>query len=77
MLKQITSRGKALMALRWWVTVLILVAACERPLAAYTDPGSGALLWQLIVAAFVGAMFYVRRIAHWIRNRYQHRNDAG
>jgi hypothetical protein len=25
----------------------------------YTDPGSGAMLWQLVAAFFVGAMFYV------------------
>ncbi len=28
---------------------------------AYIDPGAGALVWQSIIAAFVGAMFYVRR----------------
>jgi hypothetical protein len=26
----------------------------------YTDPGSGALLWQLLVAGFIGALFYAR-----------------
>lgn len=26
----------------------------------YTDPGSGALIWQLLVASFVGILFYVR-----------------
>lgn len=26
----------------------------------YTDPGSGALLWQLVVAAVFGALFYAR-----------------
>jgi hypothetical protein len=26
----------------------------------YTDPGSGALIWQLLVASFVGGLFYVR-----------------
>jgi hypothetical protein len=26
----------------------------------YTDPGSGALLWQLLLAAFFGALFYAR-----------------
>jgi hypothetical protein len=28
--------------------------------AFYTDPGSGALVWQLLVASFFGIMFYVR-----------------
>ncbi|HZF40374.1 MAG TPA: hypothetical protein VE715_16230 [Blastocatellia bacterium] len=26
----------------------------------YTDPGSGALVWQLLVASFFGIMFYLR-----------------
>jgi hypothetical protein len=26
----------------------------------YTDPGSGALVWQLLVASFVGGLFYLR-----------------
>jgi hypothetical protein len=26
----------------------------------YTDPGSGALIWQLVVASFVGGLFYLR-----------------
>jgi hypothetical protein len=26
----------------------------------YTDPGSGALVWQLLVASFVGGLFYIR-----------------
>lgn len=30
-------------------------------LLAYIDPGSGALIWQAIVAGFVGAAFYFRR----------------
>jgi hypothetical protein len=28
----------------------------------YTDPGSGILLWQMLGAAAVGGMFYVRKI---------------
>jgi hypothetical protein len=26
----------------------------------YTDPGSGALVWQLLVASFFGGLFYIR-----------------
>ncbi|MCM0083730.1 hypothetical protein L4X63_19255 [Geomonas sp. Red32] len=29
---------------------------------AYSDPGSGLMLWQLIVSFFIGAMFYFRKI---------------
>jgi hypothetical protein len=41
----------------------------EAPAAAYTDPGSGALLWQILVAGFVGALFYFRRITSWFKRR--------
>jgi len=35
----------------------------------YTDPGSGILVWQLVLAAFFGAMFYVRRVKDLIVRR--------
>jgi hypothetical protein len=45
--------------------VLVLAAlamwGAETRVLAYIDPGSGALIWQAIVAAFVGAGFYFRR----------------
>ena len=45
--------------------VLVLAAlaiwGAETRLLAYIDPGSGALIWQAIVAGFVGAAFYFRR----------------
>jgi hypothetical protein len=28
---------------------------------AYVDPGSGLLAWQMVVAACVGALFYVKK----------------
>ena len=39
---------------------LFLVLA-EGEAHAYTDPGSGLLLWQGLMAALVGAGFYFRR----------------
>jgi hypothetical protein len=38
-------------------------------LQAYTDPGSGALIWQMLVAGFVGSMFYIRRLTAWFRRK--------
>jgi O-antigen/teichoic acid export membrane protein len=35
-------------------------------LFAYIDPGLGALLWQTIIAAFVGFLFYLKRTRRWI-----------
>ena len=29
---------------------------------AYIDPGSGMLAWQLVVAAFLGFVFYLKRV---------------
>lgn len=39
------------------MTILIL---------AYIDPGAGALLWQIIMAAFVGFLFYLKKTRRWI-----------
>ena len=33
---------------------------------AYIDPGLGALLWQSIIAAFVGFLFYLKKTRRWI-----------
>jgi hypothetical protein len=44
--------------------VLLFLLLSERPAHAYTDPGSGMLIWQGIVAAFLGASFYFRKFAY-------------
>ncbi len=50
--------------------LLLLVSfATEREARAYTDPGSGALIWQMLVASFVGVMFYFRRLTSWLKKR--------
>ncbi len=51
---------------------LVLLMA-ERQLHAYADPGSGALLWQVLVGGFIGVSFYVRRLINWLRRG--NRND--
>lgn len=33
---------------------------------AYIDPGLGALIWQSVVAAFVGVLFYLKKTRRWI-----------
>ena len=33
----------------------------------YADPGSGALLWQLVASFFIGLGFYVRRFTSWFK----------
>ncbi len=31
----------------------------------YADPGSGVLIWQLLLAIFFGLTFYFTKIRHW------------
>lgn len=50
------------------LTCLGLLILTEKSAYAYTDPGSGALIWQLLVAGAFSVMFYFRRFLIWIRN---------
>ena len=46
----------------WCAALAVSLILLTEPRAhAYTDPGSGALLWQALVAAFIGAGFYFRK----------------
>ena len=44
----------------------------------YTDPGTGALLWQLMVASLIGGAFYARRVMRLVKSRLggRRRNDS-
>jgi hypothetical protein len=47
-----------------------VIFALAPPLRAqgYVDPGAGAMLWQILAAAFVGAAFLFRKfILRWFR----------
>ena len=43
--------------------------ATEHQARAYTDPGTGALIWQMALAGLAGVAFYFRRITSWFKNR--------
>jgi hypothetical protein len=47
--------------------LLVLLLCVTVPLFGYTDPGSGAMVWQVLMAGLVGGLFYVRRIIKSIR----------
>ena len=49
--------------------MVLLGILVETPAKAYTDPGTGALLWQMLVALFAGCLFYVRKFSFWFKNR--------
>ena len=55
----------------------VMVLITESQAYGYTDPGSGALIWQLLLAASFGAVFYVRkllaRIGFGKKNRSQNK----
>ncbi len=51
--------NRDLLGLAWRTVVLVLSATA--PAHAYVDPGSGTMLWQLLLAAGAGALLFGRR----------------
>ena len=58
-------------------TIVMILVLCVTPAHAYTDPGTGALIWQMLLAASVGVMFYARRMVSWVRALMNRRPAAG
>ncbi len=58
---------KARNAIRISLLTVLLLLMAEREARAYTDPGSGMLIWQMLVAGFVGGMFYLRKFTSKLR----------
>ena len=50
-------------------TVVILTLGLTMPAAAYTDPGTGIMMWQLLTAALAAVMFKLRAIVTWVQKR--------
>ena len=57
------------------VLSLLLLISTESEARAYTDPGSGALMWQALVAGFMGAAFYGRKVVTWFRTKKKDREQ--
>jgi hypothetical protein len=55
--------------------ILVLLAGSEREASAYTDPGTGALILQMLAAGFVSAIFYVRKFTNWFKPKKKDPND--
>ncbi len=49
--------------------LLVLLIGTEREARGYTDPGTGAMIWQMLVAGVVGAAFYFRRFTTWFKKK--------
>jgi hypothetical protein len=57
------------MPLRGLFLLALAMFATEHQARAYTDPGTGALIWQMALAGIAGVAFYFRRITSWFKNR--------
>ena len=55
------------MLIRIFLICLGMLIAAQTPAYAYADPGSGTLIWQILLAASFGVMFYLRRMIGWFR----------
>ena len=68
-------RGTLLHILSNLVICGFLVLTFEREARAYTDPGSGALLWQMLAAGLFGLVFYLRKLKHWLLGKKPEKKD--
>ena len=51
---------------RFLAILLMMFILTEGRAHAYVDPGTGSMLWQVLFAAGVGTLFYVRRVFAWM-----------
>ena len=57
------------------MTVLVLILGTPQRASAYVDPGSGAMIWQVLAAACLGSMFYVRKAVRKLRSIFSTQRD--
>ena len=57
------------------VLVIALLLGSAAELKAYADPGTGALLWQSLMAMIAGVGYYMRKRFWARRNRGGQSND--
>jgi len=39
----------------------------EKEARAYTDPGTGTMIFQMLAAALAGSFFYIRKFTTWLK----------
>lgn len=49
--------------------LIVALILCITPAYSYADPGSGVLIYQIIAAAAVSAVFYVRKLLFSFRRK--------
>lgn len=55
--------------------LLFLLLLMTSQLQAYTDPGSGIMLWQILLAAFAGGLFYIRELFERIKGFFKKKTN--
>ena len=55
--------------------IALLLFATERQAQAYTDPGTGAMIWQMLAAGAVGVLFYFRKFITWFKVKKKDEKD--
>jgi hypothetical protein len=65
------------LSVRFFVFLLMILILNEGKAHAYIDPGTGSLLWQLLFAAGVGSLFYVRKAIAWMGKLRERRKSDG
>lgn len=49
------------------IRLLLILTFLFSQVHAYTDPGSGMMLWQILLAAMAGSLFYARELIDKIK----------
>lgn len=57
------------------VLCLAVFVAIARPAYSYIDPGSGSMIWQIIVSAIIGMAFYFRKFITGVLSRFKKGSD--
>ena len=57
------------------IAAILMLLMFTGPAYAYVDPGSGVFLLQILAAAGVGALFYLRRFRDYVKNLFGAKRD--
>ena len=57
-----------------FATMVFLLAGFVSPAAAYIDPGSGSMAYQVVLTGILAGMFAVRRVLAWFMRRVASRS---
>ncbi len=68
-MRRLSGRTHLSKNVRLLCVLVLLLFATENEARAYTDPGSGFLIWQFMVATFFGVLYYSRRVLAWFKSK--------